>query len=131
MSVHRHEPLSASECVGIIAREEHDLACFRLNGVLGLEPKQEPASDHIVVGDELDRRFEERGAILRCDPRGYRERRCELGVEEHAADEVNRAKHFRERIGHVAPSCRIWTIGQAIRPHGHSLQCFFGLCSPQ
>jgi len=76
--------------VGIIAREEHDLACFRPNGVLGLEPNKEPASYHIVVGDELGRRFEERGAILGCDPRGYGEGRCEAGVEEHAAGQANR-----------------------------------------
>jgi hypothetical protein len=46
--VHGYEPRSASKRVGIIARKEHDLASFHLNRVLGVEPKQKPASDHVV-----------------------------------------------------------------------------------
>jgi hypothetical protein len=83
--------------VRVVARQEDDLAGFDADRRLAFGLQQQPAGDHVVVGDQLGGRGQ-RMAILGRDLGQDAPGRGELGLEEDAAREPHRPQHVGQRV---------------------------------
>ena len=85
----------AAQQVQVVAREEDHLSGPEDEGLSSLDPHVDLPLDDVVIGHQVGRGAEQRGAVLGPHARRHAPGREELGVQEHAAREMGHPQDVR------------------------------------